>query len=84
MMYFLSKNRKEASLANEEYKINYFIWHHKASVKKIYKYLDKSFSVSLILQKAHRSRRVCNPPHTVAGLQTRQERCWKIYGQVLI
>jgi len=30
-----------------------------------------------------RSRRVCNPPHTDAGLQTRRERCWKTYGQVL-
>jgi len=32
----------------------------------------------------HGSRRVCNPPFNAAGLQTRRERCWKTFGQVLI
>jgi len=40
--------------------------------------LAKSFRVFYRPLKA-----VCNPPHTVAGLQTRRERCWKTYGQVL-
>jgi len=42
------------------------------------KYLYKSFSVF-----THRSRQVCNLPVKAAGLQTRRERCWETYGQVL-
>ena len=51
------------------------------------KYVDKLVHVStwpkVFGYFTDHSRRVCNPPHTVAGLQTRRERCWKTYGQVL-